>query len=144
MSDINRELVVMGGQACENRRPPTDKINTLTETQLNIEIRIIDEKAHMVDKICCICEENAIDILFGCNHTCCYQCTLLWLQKENTCPFCREDIRNLVNIYKTNLKSMTEDRLNRHVKELEDRMVHATFNKIRKKYNTMGPIMKIY
>jgi len=41
---------------------------------------------------CPICDENLSDVQTGCKHLFCEDCITTWLDKSNTCPYCREEI----------------------------------------------------
>lgn len=49
--------------------------------------------------LCKICYKNEINAYTTCGHTGCYNCLILWMSKESTCPLCRCTCKSVKNLY---------------------------------------------
>jgi hypothetical protein len=56
-----------------------------------IQNKITMEKEQIVK--CAICDDNLSDVQTDCKHLFCEYCITIWLDKSNTCPYCREEIK---------------------------------------------------
>ncbi len=50
---------------------------------------------------CVICHTNAVNtVIIPCMHVCiCVDCTVEYIKKNNTCPFCRKEIEKIEKVY---------------------------------------------
>ena len=62
-------------------------------------IRIIYERKDIkIDELCMICLTNKTDIITKCNHIYCNNCIEIWLNINESCPYCRTNIEELYKI----------------------------------------------
>ena len=58
---------------------------------MNIVVKKENEK-------CGICFENMINCQNECGHSFCFTCIYSWLNKNQSCPYCRVEIDNIGNL----------------------------------------------
>ncbi|KAK2163673.1 hypothetical protein LSH36_75g04037 [Paralvinella palmiformis] len=62
-----------------------------------------DESCDNESNECKVCMNNAVDcVLYTCGHMClCYECAQDIKNKHNLCPICRQEIRDIIRIYRS-------------------------------------------
>ena len=65
-----------------------------------IENEIIDKHTYIKasNNICDLCMDNYINITLKCHrsHTSCMNCIIEWCKKDNSCPYCRVKIIEVI------------------------------------------------
>jgi len=65
-----------------------------------IKNKIIDKHTYIEssDELCDLCMSNYINIILTChkNHKSCMNCIIEWCRKDNTCPYCRVKIIEVI------------------------------------------------
>lgn len=65
-------------------------INKIEDTNKTVSVAKIDT--------CSVCQDSTSDIMTNCNHQYCKSCILKWLEKNATCPMCRNNNITIMNI----------------------------------------------
>jgi len=50
------------------------------------------------ETLCFICSNENIQMQTNCDHNFCRRCIYRWLERKDTCPFCRTEIKELLHI----------------------------------------------
>ena len=66
------------------------RINKIEETNKTVVVSKIDT--------CTVCRDATSDIMTNCNHQYCKSCIFKWLEKNATCPMCRNNNITIMNI----------------------------------------------